>query len=123
MPNAKKVKLLTRILEFLSARGVDMVALMERHLPIESGAKVAVAMCLDADSTFGIQVRELVSHHSMVSRREAMSLAGYIHHVGSIVSYIGRCTKNLYFDIYRQRRSTMTETFSCLLLLWVSSAC
>jgi hypothetical protein len=38
----------------------------------------------------------------MVPRREAMSLAGYIHHVGSIVSYIGRCTKNPYFDIYRE---------------------
>jgi hypothetical protein len=44
MPNTKKVKLLTRILEFLWARGIDMVALMDRHLPIGAGAKEAVAM-------------------------------------------------------------------------------
>jgi hypothetical protein len=59
-------------------------------------------MCLDADSAFGVNVRELISHHSMVSRRDAMSLAGYIQHVASIVGFIARCTRQLYRNIYRE---------------------
>jgi hypothetical protein len=102
MPPTKKVKMLTRVLEFCWALGVDMVALMERHVRVDEGAREAVAMCLDSDSLFGLEVQKLVSHHSMVPRREAMSLAGYVHHVASIVSFIARCTRQLYCDIYRE---------------------
>jgi hypothetical protein len=96
MPPTKKVKMLTRVLEFCWALGVDMVALMERHVRVDEGAREAVAMCLDSDSLLGMEVQKLVS------RREAMSLAGYVHHVASIVSFIARCTRQLYCDIYRE---------------------
>ena len=102
MPNTKKVKLLSLVLEFMWARGIDMMALMTRYVRVEAGAKEAVAMCLDADSPFGVKVRQLVTRNTMVPRREAMSLAGYVNHVGSIVSFISRCTKNLFYDIYRE---------------------
>ena len=87
MPPTKKVKMLTRVLEFCWSLGVDMVALMGRYVPVDEGAREAVAMCLDSDSLFGLEVQKLVSHHSMAPRREAMSLAGYVHHVASIVSF------------------------------------
>jgi hypothetical protein len=102
MPTSKKVKMFTKVLEFCWAVGVDIIALMERHVPVNMGAKEAVAMCLDAGSAFGLEVRELISHHSMVSRRVAMSLAGYIQHVASIIGFITRCTRQLYRDIYRE---------------------
>ena len=79
-----------------------MVVLMERHVRVDEEAREAVAMCLDADSPFGVKVRQLVTRNTMVPRREAMSLAGYVNHVGSIVSFISRCTKNLFYDIYRE---------------------
>jgi hypothetical protein len=86
MPNTKKVKLLSLVLEFMWSRGIDMLALMTRYVRVEAGAKEAVAMCLDADSLLGVKVRKLVTRSTMVPRREAMSLAGYVHHIGSIVT-------------------------------------
>jgi hypothetical protein len=73
MPNEKKVKLLGLVLEFCWTAGVDMLSLMGSFVPIDAGAKEAVAMCLRSDSALGLCVGGLVTRHSVIPRREAIT--------------------------------------------------
>jgi hypothetical protein len=102
MPDEKKVKLLSLMLEFCWTVGVDLLSLMEAFVPIDGGAGEVVGMCLRSDSALGRCLSGLVTQITKVPRREAMKLMGFIHHVGSIVHFIARCTRQVYRDIYRE---------------------